>query len=221
MRRYANVAAGPALVRVPALALLLLTGCATLSDPTPHHSFLVQLDPAAAGASLVSKPAASVYVAPVIVAEPFSERSLVIRQSEVGFELDPYDEFAASPASMWTDAVREWLATRRLFERVLSFDSSADADLTLEDSVLEAVTDRRPGQPATSLVTMRFLLIRNGPQYQVLLDRTFTRTEPVKGMGAEGEVAALSRAASGVLRDFEEALAASSLYSEKRAGGKE
>jgi hypothetical protein len=31
-------------------------------------------------------------------------------------------------------------------------------------------------------------------------------------------VAALSRAASGVLRDFEEALAGSSLYSEKRAG---
>jgi ABC-type uncharacterized transport system auxiliary subunit len=201
---FGRVAAGSV---AGALALALIAACGTLSDPPLQHSFLVQLDPTAAAVSPDRKPAAPVYVAPVLVAAPFSGRSLVVRQSEVGFEADPYAEFAASPVSMWTDAVRGWLQTRQLFERVLPSGSGAEAALTLETSVLEAVIDRRPGQAATSRVTIRFLLIQSDVPYQVQLDRTFTHAEPVKGGGAEGEVAALSRAASGVLRDFEDALA--------------
>src|SRR5207253_2697419 len=94
-----------------------------------------------------------------------------------------------------------------LVQLVRPSSSRAEAASTLETSVLEAVIDRRPGQAATSRVTIRFLLIQSDLPYQVLLDRTFTHAEPVQGGGAEGEVAALSRAASGVLRDFEDALA--------------
>ena len=206
MCRYRKVAAGRAFARVLPLVLLLVAACGTLSDPAPHRTFLVQLDPATAGAPLLRKPAAPVYVAPVVVAAPFSGRSLVVRQSEVGFEEDPYAEFAANPVSMWTDAVVGWLDARQLFERVLPLGTSADAPLTLETNVLEAVIDRRPGQSATSRVTIRFLLVRNDTQSEVLLDRTFTDAEPVKGNGADGEVAALSLAANHVLRDFEEAL---------------
>jgi ABC-type uncharacterized transport system auxiliary subunit len=185
---------------------MVVAGCGTASDPAPHRTFLVQLDPAKAGAAVLSKPAASVYVAPVVVAAPFSGRNLVVRQSEVGFEEDPYAEFAANPGPMWTDAVVGWLETRQLFERVLPLGTSADAALTLETNVLEAVIDRRPGQSATSRLSIRFILMRNDPPYEVLLDRTFTDGEPVKSGGADGEVAALSVAANRVLLDFEEAL---------------
>lgn len=201
------MAAQLAFSRVLMLALVPIAGCGALSDPLPRRTFLVQLDPAAAGALPERKPGPAVYVAPVVVAAPFSGRPLVVRQSELGFEEDPYAEFAAGPASMWTDAVRNWLEARRLFERVLPSGSSADATLTLETNVLEAVADRRPGQAASSRVTIRFLLIHNDAPYQVLLDQTFTRAEPVKGSGAESDVAALSRAANGVMVDFEAALA--------------
>jgi ABC-type uncharacterized transport system auxiliary subunit len=210
MSRCRMVAAGlvvaPWSRLAPAALLALTAGCVSVADPPPRHTFLVQLDPAAGGARPERKPAAIVYVAPVVVAAPFSGRGLVVQQSQLGFAADPYAEFAANPVSMWTDAVAGWLDARQLFERVRSFGTSADAALTLETNVLEAVIDRRPGQPATSRVTIRFVLIRNDTPYQVLLDRTFTHAEPVKGSGADGEVAALSLAANHVLRDFGEAL---------------
>ena len=200
---------GVAALALPLLlaSLLLLAACGAVADPPQRHTFLIQLDAAPTGARAQRKPAESVYVAPVLVAAPFSGRNLVIRQSELGFETDPYAEFAASPVSMWTDAVRSWLDSRRLFERVLPVGSSADASLTLETNLLEAVVDRRAGPPPTSRVMIRFLLIRNRAPYQILLDRTFTRAEVVQGSGAEREVAALSLAANDALHDLEDALA--------------
>jgi ABC-type uncharacterized transport system auxiliary subunit len=188
------------------LCLFLVAGCGAVADPPQRHTFLIQLDaaPTLAGAQL--KPAESVYVAPVLIAAPFSGRNLVVRQSELGFATDPYAEFAASPVSMWTDAVRSWLDARHLFERVLPVGSSADAGLTLETNLLEAVVDRRAGQLPTSRVVIRFMLVRNRAPYQVLLDRTFTGAEAVQGASAEQEVAALSLAAEHVLRGFQDAL---------------
>jgi ABC-type uncharacterized transport system auxiliary subunit len=187
---------------------LLITGCGAVADPPKREqTFLLRLDMAAELERPQHKPLPAVLIATVQVAEPFSERSLVVRQSELGYEADPYAEFAANPVSMWTDALRSWLDRRRLFERVLPMDSSADADLTLETNVLEAVADRRAGQPPSSRLVMRFLLVQNVEPYHVLVDRTFTHSEPVHGAGAEGEVAALSRAATDVFRDFEDALA--------------
>jgi len=104
---------------------------------------------------------------------------------------------------MWTDAVRGWLQTRQLFERVLPSGSGAEAALTLETSVLEAVIDRRPGQAATSRVTIRFLLVQSDVPYQVLLDRTFTHAEPVKGGAPKrggGAFARRQRRAAGLRR---------------------
>lgn len=187
-------------------ATALAAGCGSAGDPPLRQTFLVRLAPAAPGEAAQRPFGAAVYMAPVRVAAPFSGRGLVVRQSDVGFEVDPYAEYIASPASMWTDAVRSWLDAHRLFDRVLPFDSAADASLTLEANVLEAFVDRRPGQPPSSRVVIRFLLIENRAPNRVLLDRTFDRAEPVKGTGAEREVAALSLATADVLRDFEDAL---------------
>lgn len=192
---------------VVALATALAAGCASVADPPQRQTFLVRLDPGAGGEPTRRPPAPAVYLAPVWVAEPFSGRNLVVRQSDVGFEVDPYAEFVASPASMWTDALRSWLDARQLFERVLPFDSSAQASLTLEAYLLEAFIDRRAGQPPSSRVVIRFLLIQDQAPNRVLLDRTFARTERVQGSGAEREVAALSLAAADVLHDLEDALA--------------
>jgi uncharacterized lipoprotein YmbA len=195
---------------LPAFALALLAACALspTAEPQQRQDFLVRLDSAAGGDSAQHKPLPAVSVAPVVVAAPFSERNLVVRQSDFGYAVDPYSEFAANPVSMWTEALRTWLDGHRVFERVLPTGSSADASLTLETTLLEAVIDRRSGQPATSRVTMRFLLIDTGSSYRVLLDRTFDRAEAIQGKGAESEVAALSLAAAHVMRDFADSLPA-------------
>jgi len=193
---------------LPALALALLAACGTTAEPQQRQAFLVQLDSAAGGDHAQPRPLPAVSVAPVVVAAPFSGRNLVVRQSDFGYAVDPYSEFAANPVSMWTGALRAWLDAHRVFERVLPTGSSADASLTLETTLLEAVIDRRNGQPPTSRVTMRFLLIDTGSSYRVLLDRTFTRAEAIQGKGAESEVAALSLAAAHVMRDFANALPA-------------
>src|SRR5258706_12863768 len=100
---FGRVAAGSV---AGALALALIAACGTLSDPPLQHSFLVQLDPTAAAVSPDRKPAPPVYVAPVLVAAPFSGRSLVVRQSEEGFEADPQAEFRAHPVSLGNGGVR-------------------------------------------------------------------------------------------------------------------
>jgi ABC-type uncharacterized transport system auxiliary subunit len=207
MRGSRHATAGLRLLLGTAVLLQLAAGCGAVADPPQRQTFLVRLDLAIDQGHAQQKPLGPIYIAPVTVSAPFSERSLVVRRSELGYTADPYAEFAASPVSMWTDALRSWLDRRKLFERVLPVDSSADADWTLETDLLEAVADRREGHSASSRLTMRFLLIQNRAPYQVLLDRTFTRDEAVKGSGPEGEVAALSRAAEDVLRDFEDALA--------------
>jgi hypothetical protein len=216
MRGVGRLATGAAAVLLSGSALVSVSGCGTLSDPPPVRTFLIQFDlPSEAPSFAPGKPGAkegnpaeAVYIAPVSVVPPFSGRNLVVRQSELGFEADPYAEFAANPVSMWTGAVRTWLGGRHLFERVLPLGSSAEAGLTLETTVLEAVVDRRAGRPPASRVVIRFLLVRNRAPYDVLLDRTFTGAEAVKGAGAESEVAAMSLAAHDVLRDFEAALVA-------------
>jgi len=208
MRGSGRLARGAAAALLSGWALFSISGCGTLSDPPPRQTFLIQFDGTSAAAPPQRPPAEAVYVAPVSVAAPFSGRSLVVRQSELGFEADPYAEFAANPVSMWTGAVRTWLGGRHLFERVLPLGSSAEAGLTLETTVLETVVDRRAGRPPASRVVMRFLLVRNRAPNEVLLDRTFTGVEAVKGAGAESEVAAMSLAAQDVLRDFEDALVA-------------
>jgi ABC-type uncharacterized transport system auxiliary subunit len=196
----------PRRLLVPSVLLLLATGCGAVADPPLRQTFLIHLDSTAQHDRPAHKPLGAVYFAPVAVSAPFSERNLVVRRSEVGYAADPYAEFAASPVSMWTDVLRSWLERQQLFERVLPVDSSAEADLTLETTLLEAVADRRDGRPPSSRLVVRFLLVQNYAPFQVLLDRTFTREEPVKGSGAEGEVAALSLATQDVLREFEAAL---------------
>ena len=191
---------------VPSVLLLLAAGCSAVADPPQRQTFLIHLDSTAEHDRPAHKALGAVYFAPVTVSAPFSERNLVVRRSEVGYAADPYAEFAASPVSMWTDVLRSWLERQQLFERVLPVDSSAEADLTLETSLLEAVADRRDGRPPSSRVMVRFLLVQNHAPFQVLLDRTFTHEEAVKGSGAEGEVAALSLAAQDVLREFEAAV---------------
>jgi ABC-type uncharacterized transport system auxiliary subunit len=204
----ARARSSPLWLSWPAAALLaLIAGCGSIGDPSRPRTFLVQLDPGAAGAHAQRTLAATVYVAPAVVTAPFSGRGLVVRQTELGFTSDPYAEFAANPVSMWTDAVRDWLDERQVFEHVLPSDSSAEASLTLETRLIEAVVDRRAGQAAASRVTVRFLLIQNAQPYHVLLDRTFSRAEAVSGSGPEREVAALSLAFEHALHDLEEAVA--------------
>jgi len=198
---------GAALHLAARFALALTAGCVSVADPPHRQSFLVQFDGAASGARVAPRRTEAVYVAPVLVAAPYSGRNLVVRQSDLGFAADPYAEFAANPVSMWTDAVRSWLDARQLFERVLPLGSNADAGLTLETNLLEAVVDRRPGQPPASRVIIRFLLIQNQAPHRVLLDRTFERSAPVKGAGAEHEVAALSLAFEDSLRGLQDAVA--------------
>ena len=191
---------------MPAALWALVAGCGAVSDPAPRQSFLINLDSSMEQDRVAHKPLGAVYFSPVTVAAPFSERNLVVRRSEVGYAPDPYAEFAANPVSMWTDVLRSWLERQQVFERVLPIDSSAEADLTLETNLLEAVADRREGRPPSSRLVVRFLLVQNHAPYQVLMDRTFSREEAVKGSGAESEVAALSLATRDVLRDFEAAL---------------
>ena len=143
-----------------------------------------------------------------VVAQPFDGRPLVYRAGDLRYEIDFYNEFLASPATMLTERTMRWLADARLFSAVVPMTSNVHARHVLEGTVWTMHGDYRNREAPTATIGIRFLLARYDGAGPMLLDHSFTRTVQVADHSPDRLVAAFDEALGSILGDLEGAIVA-------------
>ena len=138
-----------------AIAALVLGAC-SFSRPAPVKQQYL-LDPPAPPA--VAKPqAASVRVGTINVAAPFRGRNFVMREADLRYETDYYNEFLVPPSTMLTELTARALEQSKAFARVVPPGYSAPADWVLDGFVSALYADERDGKKVSADVAASFYL---------------------------------------------------------------
>lgn len=150
--------AGAALV---VAAAFVLGGCATLTRTSPlRETFL--LEPTAPPVVAHTQPDTLV-VDRIRVAAPFRGKAFVYRMGDLRFQTDYYVEFLVSPEAMLTDETARSLEHARVYARVASPGSGADADWRLDGFASALYADARdPAKPWAELTITYYLAPTRG-----------------------------------------------------------
>jgi cholesterol transport system auxiliary component len=160
------------------LATTLSTACLSglrreAPDRREYALAVVRPAPPAATAST-----AGLVVRPVRASSLVERKQFITRHADGRVQTDFYNLFFASPASMTTEIVRDWLASAAVISPVVSASSLADAGFILE-SHLVAVEITRGGDPAARVAMQFFLLdVREGGR-RVALQKTYDERAPL------------------------------------------
>lgn len=145
------------------LAMLSLTGCFaganTKPEPEevvePKHYYVIDVD---RGLREHDRSEGRVlYLAPLKVTSQFRAKQLVFKVGDNAFQPQPEHEFFDTPEDMLTTQLQRWLLKTGLFKQVTT-DQTRAADYVLETAVTGLYGDKRPGQPAQSVIEMQFFL---------------------------------------------------------------
>lgn len=138
------------------LLLAVLTACSNQRPAVERQSFLILTERSGAAARPV---AGGLRVRKMVVASPFGDRPLVYRRSDVRYEVDFYNQFAADPSQMLTEAATGWLRQSGLFRQVMPPGAEAAADYRLEAKVSALYVDFEADPPA-AVMNIRWQLVR-------------------------------------------------------------
>ena len=137
----------------------------------------------------------------------FASRELVYRRTEFGYDTDYYRQFLVPPAQMLTERTRDWLDRSGLFARVLCPGHLMDPTCVLEGHVLALYGDFRDAASPRAVLEIRFCAVgQKAGRDQVLLTRTYARSEPLKESKTEALIPALDLCLAQVLADLEQDL---------------
>ena len=140
---------------LPVLAFMpLLAGCLGTAPSAPAN-WTVEC-PAAQPSSTVSRVAPEVKLQGVEVRSPYNGSSLAVLRADGSLAFDPFNSFAAPPASLLRGAAFDVVESSGAFGRVVHAGSSASAPLALEVVVTRFALDCRAegGRVASAAVTL-------------------------------------------------------------------
>jgi len=197
-----------------AIAALVVAGC-SLSRPAPvKQQFL--LDPPAPPAIAKSQPT-SVRVGTINIAAPFRGRSFVLREADLRYETDYYNEFLVPPATMLTELTARALERSKAFARVVPPGYSADADWVLDGFVSALYGDERDGKKVSADVTVSYYLFQSsGGSGMPVWTRDYQKRVPLATPTTEAYAGALNTALGEIFAELTRDLAAAELSSPKR-----
>src|SRR5205814_10105974 len=143
---------------IVALAALMFSACA-FNRPAPVKQQYL-LDPPVPAAVAKPQPT-SVRVGGINVAAPFRGRNFVLREADLRYETDYYNEFLVPPATMLTELTTRALERSKAFSRVVPPGYSADADWVLDGFVSSLYGDERDGKKVSADVTVSYYLFQS------------------------------------------------------------
>jgi cholesterol transport system auxiliary component len=171
---------------------VLLAGCAALRSPPPVNTYRVHYDPPApAGAPAP----VTVWVVPFTVAPPYDNAAFIYRTGPYDVGIDPYNRWAASPASMITELIARDLAASQTVQAVLQAPSTAPYDYELSGHI-EALEERDDPGGCSAHVRARITLVRVPARRarKVVLQDVFSADVPCTRGDSRSFVEAMSRA---------------------------
>ncbi len=179
-----------------ATAILLVAAC-TLSRPAPvKETFL--LDPPAPTALAKARPE-SLRVGIVTVGGAFRDRPFVVRDGDLRFTTDFYNEFITPPGPMLGEAMARSLRDANVFARVSSPGAPGNADLVLDAFVDAMYLDQRSAADSAAQLTVTFYLSPERGSNVPFWTKRYSERVPVRGNSAAAYVEALNKALAQVM----------------------
>jgi cholesterol transport system auxiliary component len=199
---------------IAALATLFLAAC-SLTRPAPVKQQYL-LDPPAPAAAAKSQ-TTSVRVGSVNVAAPFRGRNFVLREADLRYETDYYNEFLVPPATMVTELTARALERSKAFARVVPPGYSSDADWVLDGFVSALYADERDGKRVSADVAVAYYLFQaGGGSGMPVWTRDYQKRVPLNGATTDAYAAALNAAFGEIFNDLTRDLATADLAAAKR-----
>ncbi len=174
--------------RIVALCGLLglVAGCAL--GPRPETKFYA-LDPGPAPSLRALGGNATAAVNYVEVAAPFAGSGFVYQLAGGRWETDPYHQFLAAPADLFTGMLRKWVRDSGYYRFVAEPVGQGGQDDLIEASLVELAGDFREPSAPRAVVALRVQVFRRTADGRVVvLDRTFRQSVPVSGRTPEALV---------------------------------
>lgn len=188
------------------LILLATAACAPQKQP-PERNFFV-LEAARAVDNHWHEPQKILSVRDFEVSPGFRGKEIVYRKGRGQSEADFYNQYFIPPGAMLTDATREWLADSGMFEAVIPMGSHKEADYLLEGAVISLYGDFQERREPAAVLRMQFLLLEDdGPDYRLLMHRTYREQVSLPGTGAGHVVQGLNKALTRILTQLEKDMA--------------
>ncbi|HYD48051.1 MAG TPA: ABC-type transport auxiliary lipoprotein family protein [Terriglobales bacterium] len=146
------------LILVLAMALLA-AGCTPLSQPAPE---IRDYDLRYASPAITGEPLEVVLAIPSLgVSATYDREAIVYRVGPNQIGKYFYDRWATNPADLIADALARDFANSRLYRAVTHQRSPLAYNYQLAGEI-EVIEERGGGTPCTAVLTMRFLLVRQG-----------------------------------------------------------
>jgi len=140
------------------LPLFAMAGCEALSQPFPDKQFF-SVDPGEPVAPAATPSSVVVRVRQLRVSEPYDGRTFVYKTGPSKFQTDYYNGLVASPDSLLTGAMIQWLTESRLYRAVLDSSGDGESQYILDGVVSELYADYTDEGSAKAVITARFFLL--------------------------------------------------------------
>lgn len=170
-------------------------GCGALLKQPPLAKDYFAIDPGQPDRSDEARlPATVLRVRPLWIRPPFNGSAFAYRIGSSQFDVDYYDGYVASPASLLTGSLIDWLNQVPAVTAV-GVDNTLETNLTIEGDVTALYIDSTAKPSRVATVSGRFFLIRERQgEDNLIFEMPFKETAKVADQSPAGFATALGQA---------------------------